>query len=686
MFTNLFHNDHICIRRGVRAMKKHFVYFLPLFLVIILTGCTRHHTETLVATIGDQSLSLQEYENTFVRLNGGRERGEQASLDEREEFLDLLVKFKLKIQDAYDSGLHKEPEIQAELEEYRKSLGAAFLIERELVEPALREMYKRRSQELRASHILIRMPSNPSPEDTLQAYEKAMEVISKLDAGESFADLAAEYSDDPGASTNYGDLHYFSGGMMVRPFEDAVYNLDVGEVTTTPVRTQFGYHIIKLTDRQPAPGGRRVSHIMRFAPQGASPQDTLQAYNKIHELLDSLNAGADFAELAREYSEDRQTAVRNGELGLIQQRRSLPPDFENVAFQMDAGTISDVVRTDFGFHIINVTEVEPIPSYEEMKDDLRRQYQSRYFDEDHRKFVENLKEKYSFERHDENIETLIEAVDTTWFADTIAWQDSIDASVASLALFSINNSDITVEQAAQQIQANPEFTGRRLMPNQLRNMITRVEQVELINKDAEGVGERYPDIADKVDEYREGILIYYIEQKRVWEEIDLSDERLLEYYEENKERYTFPDRVNICEIVVRSDSLANALYDRILAGEDMEELAEEYTIRSGMKRQRGVTGLVNADRDQLTEHGFSQEVGEISEPFQVGQRYAIVKTLEREPERIKTFDEARAQLTGEYQDKMATKLEEEWVERLRERYQVALFPEKLEMAFTVEDE
>ncbi len=667
-------------------MTNHYVYIIPFIFIIFLTGCTRHHAESLVATIDDEQISLQDYENTFARLNGGWDRGKEASFEEREEFLDLLVKFKLKIKDAYDSGLHNEPEVKTELEEYRKSLAAAFLIERELVEPALREMHKRRTEELRASHILIRLPQNPEPGDTLQAYEKALEVISKLDEGESFADLAVEYSDDPGVQNNKGDLNYFTGGMMVKPFEDAVYQLEVGEITREPVRTRFGYHIIKLTDRQPAPGSIRVSHIMKFAPQGASPEDTLQAYNNIHEIYDSLQAGADFKTMAIEYSEDRQSAERGGDLGMIRQRRSFPPDFENVAFRLQESMISEVTRTDYGYHIIKVTDTEPVPSFDEMKDDLRRQYQERYMEQDHKEYIASIKEKYSFQRHDENIETFISAVDTAWYADTEAWEDSLDAAVSSLPLFTIDDTHITGEQAAHQIQANPQFTGRRLMPNHLRDMIDRVEEVELVNKDAEGVEERYPDIADKVDEYREGILIYFIEQKRVWDNIDLSDERLKEYYEENKERYTFPDRVNICEIVVRSDSVAQVLYDRIIAGEDMEQLAEEYTIRSGMKRQRGVTGMVNADRDQLTERGFEQEEGVVSEPFQVGQRYAIVKTLEREPERIKTFDEARAEVIGEYQDKMSQKLEEEWLETLRERYDVSLFPENLEMAFVREDE
>jgi peptidyl-prolyl cis-trans isomerase SurA len=656
-----------------------------LFGVVLVTGCTKHHTETLVARVGDQSITLQEYEDTFARLNGGWDRGAEATIQEREEFLDLLVKFRLKIQDAYASGLHREPEVRQELEEYRRALASAFLLERELVEPALQEMYQRRAEEVRASHILIRMPQNPTPEDTMLAYRKAMDTIQKLETGEPFENVALRVSEDPGVQNMKGDLYYFSGGTMVRPFEDAVYNMNVGEITKKPVRTQFGYHIIKLTDRIPATGGIRVSHIMKFARTGEPPEDTLRAYNEIHAIMDSLQQGADFESLAREYSEDRPSAERGGDLGLVQ-RRSLPPSFEEIAFRMEPGEISDVVRTEFGFHIIKVSERQPIQSYEEMKDNLRRQYQNNMMRTDQQKYVEALREKYTVERFPENVEVFALSVDSTWYTDTTAWPDSLEAQVTALPLFRIDGKEFTAGSVANHLYTNPEFLGRRMTPSQVREFVRRIEDNELIAIEAMNLQNRYPEYARQIDEYHDGILIYYIEQKRIWEAMDLSDEVLLEYYEQEKDRYRFPDRVNLCEIVVRTDSLANALYERILAGEDMEELAREHTMRAGMKQQGGVTGLVEVERDELSRHAFRQEVGEVSEPFPFMNRYAIVKTLEKDPARIKTFDEARGQVMSEYQDIMAKRQEEEWLENLRSRYSVETYPEILQQAFVREDE
>jgi peptidyl-prolyl cis-trans isomerase SurA len=666
-------------------MKRSIILVIVLIsLIAVISGCTRHHSETVVALIGDSPLTLSEYEATYARLNGGWEKGRDATLDERKEFLDLLVRFKLKMNDAYDSGLDNSPTVLEELEEYRKSLAVAFLLEREFFEPALREMYDRRTEEFRASHILLRLPPDPSPEDTLGVYSKAMELINMLQTGAVFEDLATQFSEDPSAAQNNGDLYYFSGGVMVKPFEDAVWNLQPGEITQKPVRTQFGYHIIKVVDRRRSGAGVRASHIMKYAQPDAAPEDTLRAFEEIHELLDSLKTGSDFAELARRHSGDWGSADRGGDLGVFQRRR-LPREFEEVAFDLKEQEISDVVRTQFGFHIIKTTEHVPLQSYEDMRDELRRSYQQSRMNTEFKGFIDVLRNKYSFTRNSDSIEQFLSALDTTAITDQDDWIGDFPDDVKNLTLFTVAGRDITGSRVAHHLQTNPEFIGRRLQPSAVREMIGRIEEIELLQVEAEGIESRHPDFAEKVDEYKDGILIYYIEQDRIWSTIDLDEEKLREFYEATIENYTFPDRVNFVEVVVRQDTLAESIYNRVLAGEDIEGLAEQNTVRSGMKRNRGVTGMIEAERDELSRKAFSLQPGEVSEPFKTGNNWAIVKTLEKDPARYKTFEEARAQITGAYQDQMASQREKNWLESLHTRYPVDIFYENLESAFTVKD-
>jgi peptidyl-prolyl cis-trans isomerase SurA len=667
-------------------MKRSIVLILIcISLFAGLIGCTRQHSETLVANIGDNPLTLSEYEATYARLNGGWEKGREASPDERREFLDLLVRFKLKMNDAYDSGLHTSPQVIDELEEYRVSLAVAFLLEREFFEPALKEMYNRRTEELRANHILLRLPPDPSPEDTLSVYAKATELIDMVRGGADFEELAVQFSEDPSVAQNRGDLYFFSGGVMVKQFEDAVWKLKPGEMTQQPVRTQFGYHIIKLIERRPSGAGVRASHIMKYAQPDALPEDTLRAYNEIHAVLDSLKSGMDFADLARRNSEDWGSADRGGDLGVFQRRR-LPREFEEVAFNLKEGEISGVVRTQYGFHIIKTYEHVPLQTYEEMRDDLRRSYQQTRMNTEFREFTDSLRKKYSFTRNDANIERFLSVLDTTAITDQTEWIDEFPDDVKDQTLFVVAGKNITGARVTQHIHTNPEFIGRRLLPAAVRDMVKRIEEIELLQEEAKGIESRHQDFAEKVNEYKDGILIYYIEQDRIWSAIDLDEDKLQAFYEATVENYTFPDRVNFVEVVVRQDSLAQSIYNQVLEGGDIEEFAEQHTVRSAMKRSRGVTGMVDADRDELSRRAFSLEPGEVSEPFRVGSNWAVVKTLEKDTARHKTFEEARAQVTSAFQDQQAAELEQNWLDSLYARYPVEMYYENLEQAFTPKED
>src|SRR5262249_7759349 len=195
-----------------------------------------------------------------------------------ERFLDLLTNYKLKLQDAYDRNLMNDTDIVRELREYRGSLSSTYILDKEVTEPGLRQLYDRRKEEIRAAHILMRLGADDSHQDTLTAFTKATDVIRRLKAGEGFDSLCQLFSDDPGSKSANGDLYFFTGGQMVTPFENAAYGMKVGETSTVPVRTAFGYHILRILDRGPARGSIKVSHIMtRFKSTPPDPADTTLA-------------------------------------------------------------------------------------------------------------------------------------------------------------------------------------------------------------------------------------------------------------------------------------------------------------------------------------------------------------------------------------------------------------------------
>ncbi|HLB00566.1 MAG TPA: peptidylprolyl isomerase, partial [Bacteroidota bacterium] len=328
---------------------------------IVFASCSPRAGEAVVLEVGPSKVTLKEFEDFYAKNSLQPDSGSNI-LAERERFLDLLTKYKLKLQDAADRNLADDPEVRKELTEYRASLATTYIIDKQITEPGVRLLYDRQTEEIRAKHILLAVKPEASPEDTLKAYRKAMEIIAKLRSGADFDSVVLADSEDPTAKVNRGDLYYFTGGQMVMPFENAAYAMKFGETSSVPVRTSFGYHILRITARQPVRGMIRVRHIMALAKQSAADTgDTVAALTRLRGWQDSLRKGWNFADLAAKVSEDAGSAQHGGDLGWFERKRYVQP-FDEAAFLLKPGEVSPVVKTPYGYHIMMCDSVRPMES------------------------------------------------------------------------------------------------------------------------------------------------------------------------------------------------------------------------------------------------------------------------------------------------------------------------------------
>ncbi|MGA9117455.1 MAG: peptidylprolyl isomerase [Bacteroidota bacterium] len=234
----------------------------------------------------------------------------------------------------------------------------------------LHGIYERLREEVRARHILLNLTPRALPEETTRVYALAADLIRRVQAGEDFSSLADRYSQDSSVARNHGDIYYFTAGQMLQAFEDAAYSLQAGEVGPVPVRTRHGYHVIKVTDRRPAAGSMRASHIMARCT-GGNPQDTVAALERIRKARSALEKGTAFHEAAREFSEDDGSASRGGDLGWFERRRWVQP-FDEAVFRLTPGEVSGMVRTPFGYHLIRCDSVRALGSFSEMSEKLMK--------------------------------------------------------------------------------------------------------------------------------------------------------------------------------------------------------------------------------------------------------------------------------------------------------------------------
>lgn len=346
-------------------MKK---VLMTIAAVLLLAGAgaqTWPHNP-VVMEVGGQKIAKDEFMKDFMSSVGERlaakpgvtEAEKRQALD---EYVELYATFRAKLKDAYALGFDTMPNLIEELKTYRDELAAPYLIDSATLERILHEAYDRNHYSLRAAHILIMVSPDASPEDTLKAYKRIMGLRDRIMGGEDFFAVSSEevHRQQPEAPTrpNEGDLGYFTAFDMVYPFENAAYALKVGEVSM-PVRTRFGYHIIKLLDKVEMFGKCDLAHIWLMG------QDSTMRKYEINDCYNRLVDGQDFAIVARQ-SDDRTT---NGNGGLMPNAtlNNIPPEYVDVAQHLKDGEFSKPFFTQYGWHIVKMVRRDTLPPYESM--------------------------------------------------------------------------------------------------------------------------------------------------------------------------------------------------------------------------------------------------------------------------------------------------------------------------------
>jgi peptidyl-prolyl cis-trans isomerase SurA len=520
-----------------------------------------------------------------------------------------------------------------------------------------------------------------------------MDIIRRAKAGESFDSLAIQNSDDPSVKSNAGDLYWFSGGMMVTPFENAAYAMKKGEISLTPARSTFGYHIIKITDRQPSRGSIKVSHLMaRLTKPGEQSadktteqaNDTLAALQRIKGLQDSLAKGWDFHQLAIKLSEDGGSASKGGDLGWFERRRFVQP-FDEAAFKLKAGETSGIVRTPFGYHILHCDSLRPLSplSDPQVKSDLKKMYQQTRYNDDYTHYIEKLKNDYKYSFDESTFNEFVSALDSIKTTDDSTWADSIPAALSNQSIMTINGKAIPLAKIVNLMKTKPEYANVQLRSSELKKRLDRISNTFLLDEKSIDLEQRYPMFASLMKDYRDGIILYKAEQTQVWNNVSVSDSALKEFYNNNRSQFTFPDRVNIIVLPFEADTLAALVYDSLKHGMGFTGLAPRYQEIPPPKSKDGSRGLQPVTTDELTQHAASMIVGDVSEPLALADgSFAIIKLVAKEAAREKTFEETGAEISNAYQDFSSKQLMKAWLDRVQQKHLVVPHKEKLSRTFT----
>ena len=339
---------------------------LLLFLFIGYFNGNAQNKKNVLLTINSNPVYSSDFTKVF---NKNLDLVVEESQKNVAGYLDLFIDYKLKITEVYAQEFDKNQQYIKEFKKYEDQLAKKYIYDKRVVSKLVEEAYDRSLEEINAEHILVLSNLNDSPNDTLKAYNKIKEAHVKALKGENFTSLVIEYSEEPGAKKSKGKLGYFTAFQMVYPFENTAYNTNVGEISQI-TRTSFGYHIIKINDRRKKKPKINVSHIMIFSNKDKKTEDPEE---RINELYAMIVQGEPFEKIAKQFSEDKNTGVKGGQLKTFGPGDLKAPKFENAAYSIkNEGEIIAPVQSAFGWHIIRLNEKFSIPSFEEQKDDIEK--------------------------------------------------------------------------------------------------------------------------------------------------------------------------------------------------------------------------------------------------------------------------------------------------------------------------
>ena len=493
-----------------------------------------------IIQVGDTKVPLREFKYVYNKNNSS---ADDANSDKSvREYVDLYTNFKLKVMDAERRRMDTAGTFKAELEGYRRQLAQPYLSEKSVTDKLIREAYNRMKEEVRAAHILIQVDRQAAPKDTLKAYNRAMDYRKRVLAGESFEKLAAQVSDDPSAKQNNGDLGYFSSMQMVYPFENAAFTTPKGQVSM-PVRTQFGYHIIKVLDKRASQGQVTVAHIMVRANPGMPAEDSVAALNKIKEIYSRLQKGENFGTLALTFSDDPGSKEKGGALPAFSAGNMIP-SFEEASFALkDTGSYSQPFQTPYGWHIVKLMGKKPVEAYEEMEPSLKTKVSRDSRSELNRSvLLARLKKENKLVEMPKLKAQVLAKADTSLLSGR--WRYKRADKLLNQALFTIKGEKTTVEEFykyAESSQApNAKSEPQYLMQLAYNNFVDE----QMLKYEDQHLSEKYEDYKMLYKEYRDGILLFSLMDQKVWSKAIEDTTGLKAFYERNKDKYRWETRAD----------------------------------------------------------------------------------------------------------------------------------------------
>ncbi|MFN5184006.1 MAG: peptidylprolyl isomerase [Bacteroidota bacterium] len=661
--------------------KKRIKLAVSIFLLTLFSVSAQNKNgDQVILKIDGKPITKAEFEAVFFKNNPSKEVKDQKSV---EEYMDMFINFKLKVKNAEELGMDTMRNFLNELNGYRKQLASPYLTDKNVNEQLVKEAYERLKIEIHASHILVKISEDALPKDTLEAYNKIMNYRNRAVKGEDFGKIARETAEkgDPSAKENKGDLGFFTAFAMIYPFETAAYNTKVGEVSM-PVRTAYGYHIIKVWEKRSASGELLLSHIVLRNKKDATKADSSNVKKKIDEIYSKIKEGANWDDLCAQFSEDKSTANKGGQLPSWVSRGKLPlVEFENAAFNLkENGQISEPFQTSYGWHIVKRIDKKDLAPFEKMRNELKQKVEKGQRGQVGRasliakiksengfsEFTTKTKKLVSFPALDE----LISKLDTTYWDGK--WS-SEKVKGFNKPLFKIGETTYNQYDFAKYLEQRqtkrPKNDFKSVANTQYNNWVND----RCIALEESMLDKKYPEFKALMQEYRDGILLFDLLDKKVWTKAMKDTLGLKGYYEQNKNNYLWDERADVNIYKCADEKIANQVKSMASKKKSDKEITEKINKSSQLNVSIDNIMYIKNERKLIDDNWKEGVFGPFKDETSEG-KFCILKINKVLPKQPKQLNEAKGAITTDYQNY----LEKEWIKELRSKHKFDVNKEVLQ--------
>lgn len=637
--------------------------FLFLFFFVSTFPLVAQADDPILFTVENTPIHRSEFLYIYTKTNGKQADFSKKSL---EEYLELYIKFKLKVQRAKEMQLDTIPQLKQELAGYRRQLADSYLIDKEVTDKLVQEAYERIKQDVEISHILINLRPNATPTDTVAAYQKIKSIKERLEKGEDFTAVAKATSNDRSAQRNGGKIGYIKAVLPngLYNLENAAYSLPLGQLTG-PIRTDMGYHLLIIHNRRPARGEIEAAHILLRKKGNNGP--ILKA--KIDSIYQVILKENNFDLMTQQFSEDKTTANKKGYIGFFGIGR-YDPIFEDAAFALQKdGDISKPFETQIGWHIVKRISRKGIQPYEIEKSRLETKIKKDgRFEKAQKAMVARIKAENNFQQDMKVLDKFIATLTDTFL--TFRWKAPVKKSSAQL--FSLANNSTTLGEftdylgraSRQRIRmgrsTDLKYAVYTLYDNFVVESCFKFEESQLEKK--------YPDFKSLMREYEEGILLFEATKMLVWDKASQDTTGLKKFFEGVRGKFRWTERAKTSTYRV---GLAHKNRIEEIRAYAKNHSSKEVLAKFNTDTESIVTVTENAyEKGRFPDKEVPWEVGQVSsgkevEKLKVIQFFKIEELL---PVANKTLKEARGYVVADYQDY----LEALWVKKLRKQYKVKI--------------